>query len=131
MQMRIVRQSLAVLLAALLMAPAAQAQTHVIDRSALAQAVQERVSQDQADREAILSLLRRQEVKQIAAQAGLSLQKAEAAVSTLNGSDLRDLAAQSRQVQNDLAGGASTVTISTTTIIIVLLVVILIVLIAD
>ena len=129
--MRIVRQSLAVVLAALLMAPAAQAQTHVIDRSALAQAVQQRVSQDQADREAILSLLRRQEVRQIAAQAGLSLQKAEAAVSTLNGSDLRDLAAQSRQVQNDLAGGASTVTISTTTIIIVLLVVILIVLIAD
>ena len=129
--MRIVRQLLAVSLAALLMAPAAQAQTHVIDRSALALAVQERVSQDQADREAILSLLRRQEVKQIAAQAGLSLQKAEAAVSTLNGSDLRDLAAQSRQVQNDLAGGASTVTISTTTIIIVLLVIILIVLIAD
>jgi L-rhamnose isomerase len=131
MLMRIVRQSLAVLLAALLMAPAAQAQTHVIDRSALAQAVQERVSQDQADREAILSLLHRQEVKQIAAQAGLSLQKAEAAVSTLNGSDLRELASQSRQVQNDLAGGASTVTISTTTIIIVLLVIILIVLIAD
>ena len=129
--MRIVRQSLAVLLAALLMAPAAEAQTHVIDRAALARAVQERVSQDQADREAILALLHRQEVEQIAAQAGLSLQKAEAAVSTLNGSDLRDLAAQSRQVQNDLAGGASTVTISTTTIIIVLLVIILIVLIAD
>jgi hypothetical protein len=131
MQMRIVRQSLAVLLTALLMAPAAQAQTHVIDKAALAQAVQARVNQDQADRDAILSLLRRQEVKQIAAQAGLSLQKAEAAVSTLSGSDLRDLASQSRQVQNDLAGGASTVTISTTTIIIVLLVVILIVLIAD
>jgi L-rhamnose isomerase len=129
--MRIVRQSLAVLLAALLMASAAQAQTHVIDRSALAQAVQERVRQDQADREAILSLLHRHEVKQIAAQAGLSLQKAEAAVSTLDGSDLRDLAAQSRQVQNDLAGGASSITISTTTIIIVLLVVILIVLIVD
>ena len=129
--MRIVRQSLAVLLAALLMTPAAEAQTHVIDRAALAQAVQERVSQDQADREAILALLHRQEVERIAAQAGLSLQKAEAAVSTLNGSDLRDLAAQSRQVQNDLAGGASTVTISTTTIIIVLLVIILIVLIAD
>jgi hypothetical protein len=131
MQMRIVRQSLAVVLASLLMAPAAQAQTHVIDTAALAQAVQERVNQDQADREVILSLLRRQEVKQIAAQAGLSLQKAEAAVSTLGGSDLRDLAAQSRQVQNDLAGGASTITISTTTIIIVLLVIILIVLIAD
>ena len=129
--MRIVRQSLAVVLAALLMAPAAQAQTHVIDRSALAQAVQERVSQEQADRDAILSLLHRQEVKQIAARAGLSLQKAEAAVSTLNGSDLRDLAAQSRQVQNDLAGGASNIVISTTTIIIVLLIIILIVVIAD
>ena len=129
--MRIVRQSLAVLLAALLMAPAAEAQTHVIDRAALAQAVQERVSQDQADREAILSLLHRQEVKQIAAQAGLSLQKAEAAVSTLNGADLRDLAAQSRQAQNDLAGGASNIVISTTTLIIVLLIIILIVLIAD
>ena len=83
--MRIVRRSLAVLLAALLVAPAAQAQTHVINKSALSQAVQERVSQDQADREAILSLLHRQEVRQIAAQAGLSLEKAEAAVSTLNG----------------------------------------------
>ena len=129
--MRIVRQSLAVLLAALLIAPAAQAQTHVIGKSALSQAVQERVNQDQADRDAILSLLQRQEVKQIAAQAGLSLQKAEAAVSTLNGQDLRDLAAQSRQAQNDLAGGASNIVISTTTIIIVLLIIILIVLIAD
>ncbi len=129
--MRIVRQSLAVLLAALLVAPAAQAQTHVINKSALAQAVQERVSQDQADREAILVLLHRQEVKQIAAQAGLSLQTAEAAVSTLNGEDLRDLAARSRQAQNDLAGGASNIVISTTTLIIVLLIIILIVLIAD
>jgi hypothetical protein len=129
--MRIVRHTLAVLLAVLLVAPAAQAQTHVIGKSALAEAVQQRVSQEQADREAIVTLLQRPEVKQIAAQAGLSLQKAEAAVSTLNGQDLSELAAQARQVQNDLAGGASTVVISTTTIIIVLLIVILIVLIAD
>src|SRR5215217_5722624 len=83
--MRIVRHSLAVLLAALLFAPAAQAQTHVITKSALSQAVQQRVDQDQADRDAILALLHRQEVQQIASRAGLSLQKAEAAVSTLNG----------------------------------------------
>src|SRR5688572_21115356 len=100
--MRIVRQTLAMLLATLLMAPAAQAQTHVIDKSALSQAVQQRVTQDQADRDAIRSMLQRPEVKQIASQAGLSLQKAEAAVATLSGEDLRDLASQSRQVQNDL-----------------------------
>jgi hypothetical protein len=129
--MKIVRRSLAVLLAALLVAPAAQAQTHVIAKSALSQAVQQQVGQDQADRAAIVSLLQRAEVRQIATQAGLSLEKAEAAVSTLNGQDLRDLASQARQVQNDLAGGASTVVISTTTIIIVLLIVILIVAIAD
>ena len=129
--MKIVRRSLAVLLAALLVAPAAQAQTHVIAKSALSQAVQQQVSQDQADRAAIVSLLQRAEVRQIATQAGLSLEKAEAAVSTLNGEDLRDLASQARQVQNDLAGGASTVVISTTTIIIVLLIIILIVAIAD
>src|SRR5215213_6207358 len=128
--MRIVRASLAVLLAALQLAPAAQAQTHVIGKSALSQAVQQRVSQDQADRDAIRSLLQRPEVRQIASQAGVSLEQAQAAVSTLNGQDLRTLAAQSRQVQNDLAGGASTVVISTTTIIIVLLIIILIVAVA-
>jgi hypothetical protein len=129
--MRIVRRSLAVLLAALLVAPAAQAQTHVIAKSALAQAVQERVAQDQADRDAILSLLARVEVRQIAAKAGVSLEKAQAVVSTLQGQDLRDLASQARQVQNELAGGASTVVISTTTIIIVLLIIILLVALAD
>lgn len=125
--MNIVRRTLAMVLAVMLVAPAAQAQTHVIDKSALASAVQERVSQDQADREAILSLLQRAEVREIAGKAGVSLEKAQAAVSTLDGEDLRGLASQARHVQSDLAGGASTVVISTTTIIIVLLIVLLIV----
>jgi hypothetical protein len=129
--MRIVRRSLAVSLAVLLAVPAAQAQTHVIGKSALDSAVQQRVSQEQADRDAIRALLQRAEVREIAAQAGLSLAKAEAAVATLTGDDLRELASQARQVQNDLAGGASTVVISTTTIIIVLLIIILIVALAD
>ncbi len=125
--MKIVRRWLAVVLAVLFMAPAAQAQTHVVGKSALASAVQERVSQDQADRDAILSLLQRDEVRQMAANAGLSLERAQAAVATLDGDNLRNLASQARDAQNDLAGGASTVVISTTTIIIVLLLIILIV----
>ena len=129
--MRIVRRSLAVCLAVLFMAPAANAQNHVIGKSALDQAVQQRVSRDQADREAITSLLQRAEVREIAAKAGISLETAQTAVSTLQGDDLRQVASQARQVQNDLAGGASTVVISTTTIIIVLLLVILIVALAD
>jgi hypothetical protein len=129
--MSIVRRFLAVTLMVLLAAPAAQAQSHVVSKADLAKAVAERVRQDQADRDAIVSLLQRQEVRTIAAKAGLSVDKATAAVSVLQGDDLRELASQARQVENDLAGGASTIVISTTTIIIVLLIIILIVLIAD
>jgi hypothetical protein len=109
----------------------ASAQQHVAGTSALEQAIQDRMAEQQADRDAIRSLLRRSEVKQIAAKAGLSLEKAEAAVVAIPAEDLRQLADQARQADNELAGGASTIVISTTTIIIILLLVILIVLIAD
>jgi ABC-type sugar transport system substrate-binding protein len=125
--MKIVRRSLAACLAVLMMAPMASAQDHVINTSALDQAVQQRVSQEQADRQVIISLLQRAEVREIASKAGLSVEKAEAAAATLQGKDLAAAAAQARQVQNNLAGGANTIVISTTTIIIVLLLIILIV----
>jgi hypothetical protein len=129
--MEIVRRSIAVVLMVLLVAPMARAQQSVVSKSVLEQAVQERVQQEQADREAIASLLRRAEVRQIAANAGLSIEKAEAAVSTLDGEDLKELAQQARQAENELAGGATTIVITTTTIIIILLIIIIIVLIAD
>ena len=129
--MKFVRRSLAVLLAVLVSAPVASAQQHVIGKSALDQAVQQRVAQDQADRDAILTLLAREDVKQVATQAGLSIEKANTAVAALQGDDLRQVAAQARTVNNELAGGATTVVITTTTIILILLVVILIVLLAD
>ena len=129
--MKLVRRSLAVCLAVLFMAPAASAQSNVIGKSALDKAVQERVATDQADRDAIQSLLRRAEVREVAGKAGLSLEKASAAVTTLDGRELAQLAAQARLVENDLAGGASTVVISTTTIIIVLLLILIIVAVAD
>lgn len=128
--MAMCRRLLAMSLAILMMAPVAQARQHSVDKSALEQAVRQRVAEQQADREAIQSLLRRGDVKEIAASAGLSLEKAEAAVAALDGEELRELAREARQVQSDLAGGANLV-ISTTTIIIVLLIVILIVVIAD
>lgn len=129
--MSIVRRSLAVCLAVLFMAPAASAQNHVVGKAALDKAIQERVSRDQADREAISTLLQRNEVREIAAKAGISLEKAQLAVGTLEGNDLRELASHARAVESDLAGGQSAVVISTTTIIIVLLLVILIVALAD
>lgn len=129
--MKVVRRTLAVGLAVLFMAPSANAQSNVIGKAALDQAVQTRVAREQADREAIKTLLQRQDVREIAGQAGLSLDKAIAGVSTLQGDDLRQLAEQAQQIDNSLAGGQSTLVISTTTIIIVLLLVILIIAIAD
>jgi hypothetical protein len=112
-----------------MMAPAAGAQDHVISKSALDQAVQQRVGQERADREVILSLLQRQDIRDIAGKAGLSIDQARAAVSMLQGTDLEQAAAQARAVQDSLAGGGN-VTVSTTTIIIVLLLLILVVVIA-
>lgn len=124
--MTVVRRMLAVCLAVVFMAPALNAQDNVAGKGLLDKAVQERVAREQADRDAISSLLQRAEVRQVAARAGISLETAEAAVATLHGSDLEGIAAQARAVDNDLAGGASAVVISTTTIIIILLLVLLI-----
>jgi hypothetical protein len=124
--MQMFRRILGTALAVLMCAPAAWAQqTHVIDKSALDQAVQQRVGQDQADREAIRTFLQNPQVRSVAAKAGLSVERAEAAVSALQGDQLHQAAGQARAVNQDLAGGA-TVVITTTTIIIILLVVILI-----
>ena len=129
--MHMFRRILSATLAVMLVAPAAWAQqSHVISKTALDQAVQQRVSQDQADREAIRTFLQNPQVKTVAAKAGLPIERAEAAVSTLQGDELRQAAGQARMVNHDLAGG-STIVISTTTIIIILLIIILIVALAD
>ena len=129
--MHMFRRILCTTLAVMLCAPAAWAQqSHVINKSALDQAVQQRVGQDQADRDAIRSFLQNPQVKSVAAKAGLSVDKAAAAVSTLQGDELRQAAGQARAVNQDLAGGA-TVVVTTTTIILVLLVIILIVVLVD
>jgi len=128
--MQMFRRILGTTLAVLLVAPAAWAQqTHVISKSTLDQAVQQRVSQDEADRETLRTFLASPTVKTVAAKAGVPIDKARAAVTTLQGDELHRAATQAREVNGDLAGGA-TVVITTTTIIIILLALILIVLLA-
>jgi hypothetical protein len=125
--MQMFRRGLCAAVALMLAAPSAFAQqTHVINSSALDQAVQQRVARDQADREAIRSFLHNPSVRAVAAKAGVSTDKAEAAASTLQGDELRQAASQARSVNDQLAGG-STIVISTTTIIIILLIIVLIV----
>jgi len=108
-------------------APAFAQQRHAVDPSALAQAVDQHVARQDADRTAIREALGRPEVQKIAHQMGVDLSRVDASVATLAGGDLERAATAARQVNGALAGGASTVVISTTTLIIALLVVILLI----
>src|SRR5262245_16806163 len=112
--MQVCGRVLGATLAVLLMAPASWAQqTHVINQSTLDRAVQQRVGQDEADREALRTFLANPTVTRVAAKAGVSIDKARAAVSTLQGDELHRAAVQAREVSGDLAGG-TTVVITTT-----------------
>ena len=104
------------------LAPPAGAQTfHSAPQSAIDAALQQKVSSGAADRETVLRLLERPEVQAVAGQAGIDLRSAKDAVSTLNGPQLTELAAQASQVDRALAGGQS-LTINTTLLIIGLLI---------
>lgn len=127
--MRTVRQLLALLLS-LLTIPAGSAfadQQHVVDPNQLAVAVTQRVATQDADRAAIRDTLARPEVRDVAATLGVDVRRVTAAVVTLSGADLERAATTARQVNRQLVGGASTVTLSTTTIIIGLLALILLI----
>ena len=126
--MNVLRKSVATCLAVCMLVSTGAAQVaHVVDQAMLDRLLSERIAQDQADRAAILRLLKHQDVRTVARRLGLDVTRADAAVSTLDGAELRSLAAQAEYVQTALAGGQSTITLSTTTIIIGLLVLILIV----
>jgi hypothetical protein len=114
--------------------PRAQAQTqtpHTASQSALDAALQQHVASADAERQAILRLLDRPEVQQVAGDTGLDLKTARTAVATLQGDQLAAVAAQASQVEQSLAGGQSRVVISTTLIIVALLVLILIIVAVD
>ncbi|MGE5245404.1 MAG: hypothetical protein ACM3SQ_14350 [Betaproteobacteria bacterium] len=105
----------------------AQDARHAATPGALAAAVTGHVAQQAADRAAIREALARPQVRDVAATAGVDLNRLDAAVGTLAGPDLSRAASAARDVNRALVGGATTVTFSTTTIIIILLVVILLI----
>jgi hypothetical protein len=106
-------------------------QRHAVDPAALAQAVVERVADQDAVRAAIDEALARPEVRDMAAKMRVDLDAVAGAVSTLEGAELQRAGAAAQQVNQALVGGASTVVISTTTIIIGLLVLLLLIVAID
>jgi len=126
--MRMFVSSVLVMFTLVSVVPQAQAQSsHAAPLTALEAAVQDHVASAAADREAVARLLARPEVQKIAGEAGIDMRRATQAAATLDGAQLTELAAQARQLEQSLAGGQSSVTISTTLIIIGLLVLILLI----
>jgi hypothetical protein len=127
--MQVARNILVVFLSAWLVLPVGvrAQQPSVVDQATLDQAVATHIQRADADRLAIRRLLKRHQVREIAARAGLDLKRAETAIATLDGAELHEIAEQARDVDDSQAGGQSRVTLSTTTIIIGLLVIILLI----
>lgn len=106
-------------------------QRHVIDPAALADAVSQRATDQEAQRSEVREALTRPEVRELAAKTGISMDQLSASLATLSGNDLQNAAEMASQVNDTLAGGASVIVISTTTVIIVLLLILLLVAVAD
>jgi hypothetical protein len=126
--MRTLVSVLAIVLTAHATLPRAHAQSqHAATPAAIEAALQEHASSRAADRADVVRLLQHPDVRATAERVGIDLGRAHDAVAMVEGEDLRLLAEQSRQVEQALVGGQSTITISTTMIIIGLLVLILLV----
>jgi acetyl-CoA carboxylase carboxyltransferase component len=123
-----IRTSAVVLLFALAgWLPVSAQERHVADQATLDQAIADHVRQRADDREAIRRVLEMDQVRKLGEGVGLDVTRAETAVATLDDTEVGVIAAQARVVNEALAGGQSSVTISTTAIIIGLLVLILLI----
>ena len=88
--------------------PGVEAQTaHAASEAALDAAIHQHVAGISMDREAILRVLKRSEVKAVAGRAGIDLRTKDAAVATLEGEELVRVATLARQIEDRLAGGVS------------------------
>ena len=116
---------------ALMVLPAADsvqaAQQHVVNPDQLTATMTQKTAAEAADRAAVHEALGRPEVRNVAATMGVDLDRVDAAVDAMQGADLAQAASTARQVNQQIVGGDSTVTLSTTAIIIILLVLILLV----
>ena len=108
--------------------PAFAQEAHVVGETDLHEAVVQQTTADEAKRDMIRSLLRRDDVRDLAQSRGLDIVRAENAVGSLHGPELQRVAGYAAQAHTALAGGANQIVIGTTTLIIILLVIIILLL---
>ena len=109
-----------------LVATPVSAQQHVVDSSALQQAIVDARATDAANRQAVQRVLARPEVQQAAEKLGLDVRRADTALKVMTSEELAKAAATAQAVERDLAGGDPVITISLTALLIIILLVVLI-----
>jgi hypothetical protein len=119
--------AIVLLLAVAASIPASAQEAHVADQATLDRALADHIRQSADDRQEVLRVLENAQVRELAEGVGVDLKDAKAAIATLDETELAAIAVQARAVNDALAGGQSTVTISTTVIIIGLLLLILLI----
>ena len=125
--MRIRTTVVALVVSSLLWNSSAMAQQrHVVDPAAMRQAIADQAMTDQQNRDDVLGVLHHSQVRELAGRLGLSVTRAEGAVSTLDSAELASLAEQARMADAQLAGGADPIVISVTTLLLIIIIVILV-----
>lgn len=106
--------------------PALAQQARVVDDAAMNQALAAKSAAEREQREQVLRVLERDDVREVAARLGLDMTDARAAVATFGGAELGTLAHHAGAVEAEaLAGGASTIVISTTALLLIIIIIIL------
>ena len=113
--------------ATLCSAPAIAQERHITDAAAMQKTIAQRKAIDDNNREAVMTVLRRPDVTQLAERMGLSLERAVTALASLPSDKLAELAEPARAVSADLAGGDTTIVISVTTLLLLLILIVLVV----
>ena len=129
--MRSARLPLAILavlymLAAPLGGMAQEREESIVSTDQLTRALSQRAQEEARNRDRIIGVLERSEVQQVADGLGIDLRDAKAAVHTLNGDDLATVAANADSIDQALAGGQGTITISVVAALLIVIIIILI-----
>jgi hypothetical protein len=97
----------------------------VASQADLDRAITKTLGQEEAARNTITTLLRRDDVRNMAQGAGLDVRRAEAAVRTLQGDELQRLASLAAAADTQLAGGDQVISISLVSLLLIILIVVL------
>jgi phytoene dehydrogenase-like protein len=102
-------------------------QARVVDGTTMSQALASQAATEDAQRELVRRVLDRDDARALAAQMGLSAERANAAVGTLSSAELATLAQHAAGVEAAALAGGNTIVISTVSLLLILIIVILLV----